>query len=1063
MRLRRLEVSHCAGIAGATVDFEPGLNVLHGPNELGKSTLAAAIRAALLVQSSSRAADPLRDWHADADPEVALTFEQRAERIWRVRKRFLPGGGTAYLDFSRDGRDFSPDNRGRAVEAALQAILRWGIEPPGGGRGGPRGMPSSLIATALLGRQDDVTAILGGSLDGDASPTGRDHLIEALQALAEDPRFKQVLNEVQEKVDEAFTATGRKAAGRGSPWARLRREREEAEGRRRDVAERQRTSEAAREHARTLRDDHEAASHAAGRLRAAFDQRGEQERLERALAGARAELDEVEGLFDRLATAEAAEVEAAREVARLRSLREEQAKRQEELALRLEAAEKRVGDLEGGAEEQGRRLREQELTNELLRLRQRDGELAGRIDALREIVRLTREVEAKQTELTKRTGLVARERAATEADEAEIGRLRLRRAIVRLSAAIEAVGEAAAERDEALAHADRAAELDARTAEMRTEIDAMSAPDDRAMARLREVATELRVAREKLAVGIVMEVTLADGRTAEVEVDGAGATRVGPGESARFEAQRELRLTLPDAAGIRVRGGGRDLLNQAEDAERRWRDASEGIFARTGCASIEALDELRGRAVAKEREAAGLDADAVEARALAGNIDAREVALVEAEQMARDRRREAEELLEEGETLDRLLATSPTAAGADLDARIEALEAAVRDCRARADQMSNQTVMDEREIESLRERAADRARELGALADDAAWGDLLATEERRRAEVERDLRGAERQLGAIREAADQEVEAARETLARRRDEHDKAGVALDKTAADQRAAEQRLARLDGELGPLRRQARGRDADAAKSAVEDAEAALRALPPSADARADMGLDDLERRADEAERRADALKSDLDRAEGALEQLGGQVLEEQAAQVADALAALDQREHELEVDYGAWRMLRDVLKEAEREDAVHLGRALVKPVSEKMGALTQGRYGEVAIGPQLDPGGIDLGGAQRRFDALSVGTQEQIALLLRLAIAEALGSFMVLDDQLTQSDGGRLGWMRDALVEAARRIQIIVLTCRPDDYAVDGRCNVVDLTRCIERGAVGVRASPPEASR
>ena len=179
MWIRRLEVTHCAGIAAAGVDLAPGLNVLHGPNELGKSSLVAAIRAALLLQSSATAADALRDWNSVESPTVSLTFEQEAGRIWRVRKTF-GRNGRAYLDFSKDGEDFAAESKGREVDGTLQNLLRWGIEAPGG-RSGRRGMPSSLISTALLGEQSDVVAILGANLDDDPSASGRDRLTEALQ------------------------------------------------------------------------------------------------------------------------------------------------------------------------------------------------------------------------------------------------------------------------------------------------------------------------------------------------------------------------------------------------------------------------------------------------------------------------------------------------------------------------------------------------------------------------------------------------------------------------------------------------------------------------------------------------------------------------------------------------------------------------------------------------------------------------------------------------------------------------------------------------------------------
>ena len=228
MWIRRLEVADCAGIKAASVSLQPGLNVLHGPNELGKSTLVKAIRAALLLPASSTTADSLRAWNVDRAPSVALAFEQEAQRVWRVRKRFGRSGSQTYLDFSRNGQEFSQDSHGREVEGALQSILRWGIEPPGG-KGGKRGMPESFIATALLGDQRDIDAILEASLAEDPNASGRERLTEALQALAEDPRLKQVLASVQERCDEAFSPTGRRRTGRGSPWSKLREERLSAE------------------------------------------------------------------------------------------------------------------------------------------------------------------------------------------------------------------------------------------------------------------------------------------------------------------------------------------------------------------------------------------------------------------------------------------------------------------------------------------------------------------------------------------------------------------------------------------------------------------------------------------------------------------------------------------------------------------------------------------------------------------------------------------------------------------------------------------------------------------
>ena len=48
------------------------------------------------------------------------------------------------------------------------------------------------------------------------------------------------------------------------------------------------------------------------------------------------------------------------------------------------------------------------------------------------------------------------------------------------------------------------------------------------------------------------------------------------------------------------------------------------------------------------------------------------------------------------------------------------------------------------------------------------------------------------------------------------------------------------------------------------------------------------------------------------------------------------------------------------------------------------------------------------------------------------AEALKIFLVLDDHLTQTDEGRMAWMRELLERSYQTTQVIVMTCRPEHY-------------------------------
>src|SRR5258706_2533650 len=214
MRLLGLHIRSFAAIESLDVEFGPGLNVLYGPNDLGKSTAVSAIRLGLLLPHTSTHCEPYVGWTSSDDPTVEITFETEAQRIWRVRKQF-GRNGSSFLQESRDGQDFDDVERGRKVDAKLREILRLGIPEPGG-IGGAKGLPTSFLATVLLSPQDDVSATLGSSLDSDASSTAKEQIATALQAVAQDPLFIALLREIQGRRDAAYTDKGAKKTAKGS-------------------------------------------------------------------------------------------------------------------------------------------------------------------------------------------------------------------------------------------------------------------------------------------------------------------------------------------------------------------------------------------------------------------------------------------------------------------------------------------------------------------------------------------------------------------------------------------------------------------------------------------------------------------------------------------------------------------------------------------------------------------------------------------------------------------------------------------------------------------------------
>ena len=138
--------------------------------------------------------------------------------------------------------------------------------------------------------------------------------------------------------------------------------------------------------------------------------------------------------------------------------------------------------------------------------------------------------------------------------------------------------------------------------------------------------------------------------------------------------------------------------------------------------------------------------------------------------------------------------------------------------------------------------------------------------------------------------------------------------------------------------------------------------------------------------------------------------------------------DRFERELEV----LNLLADTLRAAESEARERY----LAPVVNRVHPYLQMLFPNAEIGMDEDlniTGMSRLAGYEESFDHLSMGTQEQIAVLVRLAFAEMLidrgaPAAVILDDALVFSDDQRMGLMFDILSHAAQRVQILIFTCR-----------------------------------
>lgn len=135
MKIRALRVAEVGPFRDpvAVEGFSGALDVLAGPNELGKSTLFRAIRAVFLMRhtTTGRAVEELASQGGARSPVIEAEFEANGER-WRITKTFGKKKGADLVDLST-GRVSA---RGADAEEALAQLIGAGGADAGVGRFG---------------------------------------------------------------------------------------------------------------------------------------------------------------------------------------------------------------------------------------------------------------------------------------------------------------------------------------------------------------------------------------------------------------------------------------------------------------------------------------------------------------------------------------------------------------------------------------------------------------------------------------------------------------------------------------------------------------------------------------------------------------------------------------------------------------------------------------------------------------------------------------------------------------------------------------------------------------
>lgn len=196
MILKSLTVRHWGCLIGGVhlAGFVEGINIIHGPNESGKSTIVDALTRGLFDRHKMQSAElrAKQPWGTALSPEVVIEFEH-GNRQYRVKKCFI-SSQRCELQHKIDG-NWEPLADGDSADERLLELLE--SERPGSGATQPK---HRGIAQLLWFPQGQVWFPEDG-----INKKSKDRLRSVLDGILITPEFHSVENRVQNLYAELFT------------------------------------------------------------------------------------------------------------------------------------------------------------------------------------------------------------------------------------------------------------------------------------------------------------------------------------------------------------------------------------------------------------------------------------------------------------------------------------------------------------------------------------------------------------------------------------------------------------------------------------------------------------------------------------------------------------------------------------------------------------------------------------------------------------------------------------------------------------------------------------------
>lgn len=659
MRLLSLEVRHWRGLDHERLeDLSPGLNLVIGPNEAGKSRLFQALRFALWESHKGHAAykKDLQSWSSAESPWVAVELEVE-ERRYRIEKQYLKGN---YAKLTGGGETLRNDD----AEERLTQLLGVG---EGHGRSELSEEDRGLWRLLWL-EQGASRRVPTEDLNAGPRQNLQDRLAEEVGEVAAGPQGLKLLERAREEAKRYWTPKSGQAGGELRPL-------QEEEARARQAVSQ------AEEAYRSLEEDAEKLDRARRELASLEPRTAEREkRLEearqraedagearRALDTQKAQLETLELKLERAEEALKGRRDAVRQAREAATLAQEKEQELARLADRLAPQEEELAAAQAKAEtarrvaekarEKARLARRQEQSRQA---REEHRRLAAELEDRRKVLARAEEHQKQIEQLSRRLGTDPfTEEALQDLAEKEsaLGQAQARLEVASVRVEVEALGEIGvafgAEEPASLAAGETAVRSFAEegTLEIADAARLRIVPGGTGLGRLQEALEEARsvvaATLEELGAETMAEAREKGqerrNRAAEERSARDRLASLAPnGLDALFSEVRELQGKLDEAASLLGReagevaeDGGDDLpLEETEAAADAADEALSSARARRD-ALAEAFQDSKTRRVAVEQQASSLRRQAAEAEARLGELPPEEDLLTAVESAKR--------------------------------------------------------------------------------------------------------------------------------------------------------------------------------------------------------------------------------------------------------------------------------------------------------------------------------------------------------------------------------------------------------------------------------------------